>query len=137
MFTLWWFWQVFNMSWNVFSTHLEIFKMFSTHLEICYQHTFKFSTQFSTWFMRFQNCTFDIFHNFNARSSLTVVFLSRILHNFLDGYSYNLSANVSNFQVWILLKTCWKLCWKFQHMLKSVMHVENYVENFNMCWKCV
>ena len=45
----------------------------------------------------FQNCTFHIFHTFNARSSLYcyVVFLSRILHTFLDELSYNLSANVS------------------------------------------
>ena len=48
--------------------------------------------------------------------------LSRILHNFLDGLSYNLSANVSNFYVE-------KPCWKFQCMLKTVLKISMCVEN--------
>ena len=58
-----------------------------------------------------------------------VVSLSRILHTFLDGFSYNVSANVSNFQVWNVLKTCWKT------ILKISRHVKNHVENFKKCWK--
>ena len=76
-----------------FSTHLEIFDMvFNTpcNFQHSFQYTLKFSTQFSiplenfnmvfhTVFNMlhniggFQNCTFHIFHTFNARSSLTVM----------------------------------------------------------------
>ena len=28
-----------------------------------------------------------------------------------------------------------KVCWKFQCMLKTVMQVQNYVEYFKVCWK--
>ena len=65
----------------------------------------------------------------NLPSNCYVVSLSRISHTFLDGFSYNVSANVSNFQVWNVLKACWKT------ILKISRHVKNCVENFKTCWK--
>ena len=67
----WWFWHIFstpqnfahifNMPWNMFSTHLEIF---DTVFNMVHN------------IGEFQNCTFHIFHTFNARSSLTVMLCS-------------------------------------------------------------
>ena len=94
--------------------HASDFDMFSTCLEI-------FDT-FSTWFITFQNCTFHIFHTFNARSGLTVYTMF---------WMSSVTIWVQMFQIF-KFKMYWKhvekLSWKFQQMLKTVMHAEKCIE---------
>ena len=137
----WWFLicfeifeMVFNRPWNLwhgFQHTLKSLTWFSTHLEI-------FDMVFNTVFNmvhnigEFQNSTFDIFHTFNAKSSLTFMLCPYKDFTHISGW-VQLQFDCKCFKC-----LCLKICWKLQVILKTLTHVKNilkkYFENSNMCW---
>ena len=135
---------IFDMLWNLwncfqhtlksltwFSTHLEIFDMvFNTSWN--FWHGFQHSFHMVHNIGEFQNSTFDIFHTFNAKSSLTFMLCPYKDFTHISGW-VQLQFDCNCFKC-----LCLKTCWKLQVILKTLTHVKNilkkYFENSNMCW---
>ena len=102
MVTLWWFqhlFEFFNTSWNMFSTHLEIFKT-----------VFKMVHNISKLY-------FWHFHTFNTRNSLTVMLYSYVGF-YIIFWMGSVTTWVQMFQIFKFemywkhvenFSTCWKL----------------------------